>query len=232
MGPTVPEDHAMRRLAAAVFALALIAPAIASAAPLRIRGTIAEVTGNTLVVRTTAGPMQRIRLGAKTIFHRMTRSSLSRVAPGSYIGTAAKSVDGKLVALEVLVFPPAMRGVGEGHYPWDQLPNPSRPGQSVTTTMTNGTVSAAAPATVATSMTNGTVAAAAKDAGGKRITVTYKGGTQSVLVPPGTPIVTLLPGSRAELKPGAPVFAVAKQAGKTLTALSVSVGIDGVRPPM
>ncbi|MGC8477807.1 MAG: hypothetical protein ACP5NP_15765 [Acetobacteraceae bacterium] len=223
----------MRPLLAVCLAATVAIATPALAAPVRVRGTIATVHGNTMEVRTTAGPMRRIALGAKTVFHRVTRSSLSRVAPGSYIGTAAKSVDGKLVALEVLVFPPAMRGVGEGHYKWDRLPDPTRPGHATAaSSMTNGTVTTAAPATVATTMTNGTVAAAAGAAGGERITVTYKGGKQQVLVPPSVPIVTLLPGSRAELKPGAPVFVVAKPMGGALTALAVNVGIDGVRPPM
>jgi hypothetical protein len=34
-------------------------------------------------------------------------------------------------AIEVLIFPPAMKGTGEGSYPWDLKPK---------STMTNGTV--------------------------------------------------------------------------------------------
>ena len=58
--------------------------------------------------------------------------SISAIQSGSYIGSAAVPAGGgKLRALEVTVFPPAMKGVGEGHYAWDLGPSSS---------MTNGTV--------------------------------------------------------------------------------------------
>ena len=54
---------------------------------------------------------------------------------GFVIGTAAvPRSDGKLTALEVVVFPEAMRGTGEGHYGWDLAPE---------STMTNAMVYAA-----------------------------------------------------------------------------------------
>ena len=224
----------MARFSAFIIAAALLAagPALAAPTPARIRGTIAGVHGDTLTVRTAEGATLPIHLTAKTAFREVTRSTLDHVAPGSYIGTATKSVGGKLIALEVLIFPPAMKGVGEGHYPWDRIQDTTRPGHASTaSSMTNGTV-AAAPATVTTSMTNGTVAATAGAAGGKQITVTYAGGKQTVIVPPTAPIVTLLPGTRAELKKGAPVFVAGARAGGKVTALAVNVGIDGVRPPM
>ena len=43
-----------------------------------------------------------------------------------------KGTDGKLHALEVLIFPEAMKGTGEGHRPWDLQPESQ---------MTNATVS-------------------------------------------------------------------------------------------
>ena len=44
--------------------------------------------------------------------------ALADIKPGSYIGTAAMpQADGTQVALEVLVFPEAARGAGEGHRP-------------------------------------------------------------------------------------------------------------------
>jgi hypothetical protein len=45
-------------------------------------------------------------------------------------------------------------------------------------------------------------------------------------------VVRFLPGSRADLKPGEHIFAVATQnADGTLTAPRISVSKDGVRPP-
>ena len=45
------------------------------------------------------------------------------IVAGSTIGTATRNgPDGKPRAIEVLVFPEAMRGAGEGHYAWDSNP--------------------------------------------------------------------------------------------------------------
>ncbi|MBE7249512.1 MAG: metal ABC transporter permease, partial [Actinomycetospora chiangmaiensis] len=165
---------------------------------------------------------------------------------GSFIGTAAKAgakPGDPPVALEVLIFPEALRGAGEGHYPWDRLPDGAGSGPvetsmtngtvkapDVETTMTNGTVKAPE---VETSMTNGTVASGSTAAGGGRtITVSYKGQSLAVAVPPGTPIVMLEPADRAVLKPGAKVFAAAVRDGDRLEARSISVGKNGLTPPM
>jgi hypothetical protein len=53
-------------------------------------------------------------------------------------------------------------------------------------------------------------------------------------VPADTPIVTYVPGTRDELKPGAKLFIIAaqRQADGTLSAARVSVGRDGLTPPM
>jgi hypothetical protein len=101
--------------------------------------------------------------------------------------------------------------------------------------MTNGTVAAvkvSAPATVNSSMTNGTVTAATPQNGVQQLTVTYKGGQQTVIVPPTAPIVTFHPGTMAVVTQGAPVFVNGLVNGNTVTAAVVAVGVDGVRPPM
>jgi len=62
--------------------------------------------------------------------------------------------------------------------------------------------------------------------------MTYKGGAQKILVPPGTPVVVFVPGSRADLKPGEYVFTIAQPAGDgRLRVQRISVSKDGVRPP-
>ena len=119
-----------------------------------------------------------------------------------------------------------MRGAGEGHYPWDRLPDGAGP---VETSMTNGTVKAPE---VETSMTNGTVAGGAEVGNGRTLTVSYKGQSLAVAVPPGTPVVMLEPADRALLVPGAKVFAAAVRDGDKLEARSISVGKDGLTPPM
>ena len=64
------------------------------------------------------------------------------IEPGSCVGGAAMPLaDGTQLALQVLIFPEAMRGTGEGQRPWDLQPQ---------STMTNATVAdlAAASSTV------------------------------------------------------------------------------------
>src|ERR1700712_5378985 len=159
-----------------------------AATPERIRGTVTAVSGDTLTVHTTAGADQSIALGSTTRYQKVVRANLSNVEQGSYIGTATKEVGGKLIALEVVVFPPAMKGAGEGHYAWDRIPDTTLAGGSgaSSSTMTNGTVSAASATagSANSTMTTGNVSSADAKNGAKQLTVTYKGGEQTILVPP------------------------------------------------
>jgi hypothetical protein len=115
--------------------------------------------------------------------------------------------DGRLKAQELLIFPEAMRGVGEGHRAWDLTPD--------------------------STMTNATVEAVVSDAAGRVLTLTYKGGQQELLVPPGTPIVTLESGDASLLRAGNHVFLSAtRESDGGLSASRITVGKDGLVPPM
>jgi hypothetical protein len=136
-------------------------------------------------------------------------TQLSEIKPGSYIGVSAMpQPDGSQRALHVHIFPEPMRGVAEGHFPWDVQPS--------------------------STMTNATVEQIVAGVDGQTITVKYKDGEKKVVVPTDVPIVTYLPGDKGELKPGAKIFIVAaqKQPDGTLSAARVSVGRDGLTPPM
>ena len=224
-----------RLLALAMATSTALAATTALAAPERVRGTVAAVTGNTLTVHTALGQNLSVALTGKTRYLKVAPSSLNHVDPGAYIGTATKSIGDQLIALEAVIFPPSLKGMGEGHYGWDRLPDTTlSAGSTTASAMTNGTVSAAAPAsgTVNSAMTNGTVSSANASGGAKQITVTYKGGKQVIIVPPTAPIVTYELGEKAELKPGAAVFVNGVNHGEMVTANAVAVGIDGVKPPM
>jgi len=229
----------MKRLSIA-FAAALLSSTMAIAAPAtapaRIRGTISSVDAGKIVIHTAAGQDLPIVLNADTKYLGVIESSLDKVEQGSYIGTATKSVGPTQVALEVTVFPPAMKGIGEGHYAWDTLPDTTLSGHSNTSSaMTNGnvvSVSAPSGATVNSAMTNGNVSAASAQNGVKKLTVSYNGGSQTVVVPPTAPIVTFRPGSTADLTKGAAVFIQGATNGGETTAGLVAVGIGGVKPPM
>lgn len=207
----------------------------AFAANERVRGVIADVSGNTLTVRPASGPNVTVTLTAHTRYSKVAPSSLSHIDPGAYIGTATKSIGQQLVALEVVVFPPALKGTGEGHYAWDRIPDTTLShGASASSAMTNGTISAegSAGGDVNSAMTNGTVSSANTSGGAKEITVTYKGGKQIIVVPPTAPIVTFRPGDKAELTSGATVFINGVNQAGEVVANSVSVGSEGVNPPM
>lgn len=194
---------------AAAAAIAIAAPAWAQTAPpQRIRGTIAAVDAKQLTVTSREGQTLEIALADPLAVMTVKAVSLASVAPGTYIGTATRPVaGGGLQALEVLVFPEAMRGAGEGHYPWDLEPG---------SMMTNATVSGVVEATQ-----------------GRELSLNFKGDSNKVTVPPGVPVVTLVPGERGDLKPGMKVFlAATKTPEGKLAAARVTVEKDGVAPPM
>jgi hypothetical protein len=138
----------------------------------------------------------------------VVKSSMADIKQGTFIGTAtATQSDSTLKSLEVVVFPDSMRGVGEGHYPWD-LGSHSM-------------------------MTNATVASAVKGVEGQTVTVKYKGGEKQIAIPANVPVVTLVPSATADLAPGEPVFVpTEKQADGSLVGGAVIFGKDGVVPPM
>jgi hypothetical protein len=198
------------RLAALAMAAMVVAATAAaqSAPPVRVRGVIDKLEGRNLAVKAREGGMVEIKLADPVAVSGVVKASLADVAIGSFVGVAAlPQPDGSLEAIEVLIFPEAARGTGEGHYAWDLLPE---------STMTNATVA-------------DTVAAV----GGRTLTLKYKDGEKKITVPPAAPVVTLDPGDASLLKPGAAVFIPArKEADGTLAAGRVLVGRDGLVPPM
>jgi len=190
--------------AALAGALALTGGIAEAQKNIRVRGTITAVSGDTLSLRTREGKPLELALTEKTTVTAAKAVKLSELKPGAYVGsTTRKRADGALVAVEVHTIP---RRVPEGHRPWDLQPG--------------------------SMMTNANIASVVKSAGGDELTLEYKGGSQKILVPPGTPIVTTTKADRSYLKPGEYVFIAASvdDAGRT-TALRIQVSKDGVRPP-
>ena len=190
----------------------LIAPSLAqtppAATPTRVRGTVEKLDGQSLAVKTREGPVVTIKLAPNFAVNGVVKKTLADVKDGDYVGVASlKGPDGKLHALEVLIFPEAMRGTAEGHFPWDLQPE---------SLMTNAAVTG-----VAAAPTGGTLRLA------------YKGGESEIMVGPDAPIVTFQSADASLLKPGAAVFITAqKQPDGTLTAARVTAEKDGVKPPM
>jgi hypothetical protein len=197
-------------LSGVLMAAALGAPpagAQSAGTPTRLRGTIDSVSGNkiTLTLRDHSKATAVLPDNVRVVW--LTVAQVNDIQKGSYVGTAAiPQPDGTLKALEVQVFPPSMRGVGEGNHPWDTGPG--------------------------SSMTNGTVGNLVM-ANGRTMTITYKGGEKQVLVPDDVPIVTYAPTDRSALTQGANVLINGMRAADgTVTAMSISVGQNGLVPPM
>ena len=220
----------MSRAPLVALALLLAASAQAATPPVRLRGTIAKVDAGSITLQTQDGTSEKVTLSPATGYAGVVAADAGAIKPGSFIGTATKGTGSHLTSVEVVVFPPAMRGAGEGHYDWDKLPDPSG-GSAVSTSMTNGTVAAGGPR-VATSMTNGNIDAATSKSGALHLTVSYKGGQKSIVVPAGVPVVALQPADKSVLKVGAAAFVLADPSGGTPSALRVMVGVGGVKPPM
>jgi hypothetical protein len=194
------------RIAAAALTLALLGgTAMAQAAPPhRTRGTIDSITPTQLVVTSRSGAMVTYAIDAATKVAGEKTVPISAIQEGSYIGSAAVPAgDGKLRALEVTVFPPALKGVGEGHYAWDLGPKSS---------MTNGTVGHLVVAN------------------GNTMTVDYSGGQKTIIVPADVPIVTIDPGDMSDLKPGVKVIVFPSMTDPK-TAARILYGEDGIAPP-
>lgn len=201
-----------RFLLAVTAILAISASSIAVAQQperMNVRGTIEKVDGNAMMVKTREGTNVTVTLADNAAVRGLVKMSLADVKPGSYIGVSAMpQSDGTERAMHIHIFPEAMRGAGEGYRPFDV-----RPGS----TMTNAAVDTTVVGT-----------------DGQIVTVKYKDGEKKFVVPADAPIVAYVPGARDELKPGAKImiFNAVKQPDGTLQAASVSVGRDGLTPPM
>lgn len=198
----------MRPLAAALLALAATTVLAQAPQPYRLRGTVEKIEGTALTVKTYAGNTVHVTLSDNYAVMGIRKASASDIDTTKYIGTTTLGErDGAMVALEVHIFPEAMRGVGEGHRDWDLRPNSK---------MTNAAVA--------------NVVGMGKD---RVMTVKYKDGEKKVLVTDATAVVSYAPAERSALKAGAAVFVIAeKRADGSVSAARVNVGLDGQAPPM
>jgi hypothetical protein len=193
--------------------LALIGSLIAASAyaqapqTMRLRGTIEKVDGNTVMAKSDKGDELKINLADKMTVLDVSKATIADIKDGEFIGSGAMpQPDGSQKAIEVHIFPEAMRGTGEGFRPWDGAPN--------------------------STMTNGTVGAAVTGVNGPVVTVKYKDGEKNIIVGPDVPIVRYEVGSMNDLKPGVAfaVLAAAKQPDGSFNIARINVGKDGVVP--
>lgn len=182
--------------------LAATASALLAQTPTRVRGTITALEGDVLSVKSRDGKDLKLHLASDVGVTTAKRTTLEELK-GKYVGVTAVQKDGKMTALEVHAIPPQAK---PGHFPWDLEPN--------------------------STMTNANLDGIAQSSGGNEITLNYQGGSQTVLVPPGTPIVAFDPGSRADLKPGEYIWTNARtEADGKIVVERLNVSKAGVKPP-
>lgn len=230
------------RVIVAVLLSGIVAVAWAAVPKVRIQGAIESVRPNAFAIKSYSGRTVHLTLTPQTKFASVVPAKLSDIKSGDFVGVGATGPENDLSAVEVVIFPNAMRGTGEGHYGWSLPAAVARAdhyqGASsapVWGTMTNGTVAQSSTnnsAAVHGTMTNGTVAGT----GSRKLTVSYRGGKPvQIAVKPTTPIVRLIPTDRSVLKPQAKAFAAATKEASGATKLSasfVAVGQGGLTPPM
>lgn len=175
---------------------------------MRVRGTIESLSGDTLTVKTREGSDTTVALKSGWKVAGIKNASVDDIKVGDFVGVASlPKGTGPDGAIEVLIFPAAMKGTGEGNRPWDVQPN--------------------------SSMTNATVSNAVKAVDGHTITLTYQGKEKTISIADGTPIVTFAPATKDDLKLGAGVIVMAERAADgSISAAQVTVGVHGVMPPM
>jgi outer membrane lipoprotein SlyB len=201
----------LKMMGASTLALLFTASLALAQAPatVRVRGAIESVDGQMLTVKSRDGATMMVKLADNAPVRAVVKASLADVKQGGFVGiTAMPQPDGTQKAVEIHIFPEAMRGTGEGHRPWDLMPN--------------------------STMTNATVDSQVAVSDGQQLVLKYKDGEKTFIVPTDVVVVTYAPATMADLKPGEKVFvaAAAKQPDGTLSAPNITVSRNGVNPPM
>jgi hypothetical protein len=198
-----------KMILSAAFAFAATAALAQAPDMVRVRGTIQSVDGSMLDVKARDGADMKIKLADNAQVRTVVGKTIADVKQGLFVGiTAMPQPDGTQKAVEIHIFPEAARGTGEGHRPWDLMPG---------STMTNANVDSEVAVT-----------------DGKKLVLKYKDGDKTFIVPDNVKVVMFAPGATADIKPGAKIFIVGakKLPDGTLEAPAITVGANGVDPPM
>jgi len=184
----------MKRLALAGLLLAvLVLPAAAQGVP-RVKGRVTAFDGLTFQLAPEGGgPEIAVRLQARTQFMASEPRPLSAIATGAYVAVRVVLRDGTLTAEEVQLYPPLLRGAGEGRLPQDE-------GRAVI----SGAVTAMGGGRLTLfyrggQMAGGTCIGRADPARPSPVCT----GDPVIQLPPGVPVHALVPGDRRLLVVGA-----------------------------
>lgn len=185
---------------------ALALPAAAQNVP-RIKARVVAFDGAVITVRP-EGEKDTMKIAirpATRIVKEETRS-LADITPGTFLGATLAKSAGAFTAQEVHLFPPDMRGSGEGLYP-------ATPGSSFF--ILDGSVTAATPTTLSIKFRGQSGEGAACTGRAPANPLAGCQGSATIAVPAGTPVLALAAADKSLIKPGA------------VLALSIMAGPDG-----
>ncbi len=151
---------------------------VKSAPPLSgVKGKLESFTGRSLEILTPSGVV-RVNIRQPLTTYKQIPSNLSHVTSTSFVGVASiKEANGTELATQIKIFPPELRGAGEG-----SSMMAAASGAMTHSRMTNGSVSR--PTMSNSRMTNGTV----QKGNGTTLVVNYQDGAETISVPPNVPV--------------------------------------------
>jgi hypothetical protein len=197
----------MRILTAAAFATVFAVATASAQQTQRINGTIDKVEGNTLFIKAEGGPLT-LKLADNAVIVGVMKASATDIKAGDYVATGGVPLpDGTQKAVELRIFPEAMRGQGDGHRPgWPGAPD--------------GT------------MTNGAVGDAVTSVNGPVLTVKFKDGEKKIIVGPTVPVSRFVIADKSELTAGKAinVAAATKNPDGTFSTARINVDRGGLLP--
>src|SRR3977135_76086 len=144
-----------------LFAVLLSAPALAQA---HIRGTLTAAKDGTISVQTAKGGKESIKLANDAGLFLVTKADMSAIQSGTFVGITSVEQGGKRVSREVHVFDDSLRGLAEGHYPWDLESEPNM-------------------------MTKANIAKVNEDGKDRGLRHNYTGGEQTITIPTSATVV-------------------------------------------
>lgn len=180
-----------------------------------VRGTIASVSPSELTISSDTGTVTITLAKPVHVFVRQP-GTIADVKPNSFVGvTSVKQPNGSERATEIHIFPEELRGLGEGSHMMAQRTGGGGGGEA--SRMTNGAVSGQRMTNGAASpsrMSNGSVASR----NGSTLVVQYAGGSQTITVPPETPVTEIKTASRPLAAGDQVVVPATKAANGSLSA--------------
>jgi hypothetical protein len=184
--------------AAVLVGVLLSAPAFAQA---HIRGTLTAAKDGTISVQTAKGGTESIKLANDAGLFLVTKADMSAIQSGKFVGITSVEQGGKRVARD----DDSLRGLAEGHYPWDLESEPNM-------------------------MTNANIAKVEEVGTDRVLRLNYSGGEQTITIPTSATVVAFDKAPADQLAAGRKVFVIMKKDGSE--AAAVVIGAEGVKPPM